>query len=57
METKFNIGDHITAIEFSKGIESAVVTGIDDKYYYLKILRGTGIIPISAQVNYQLEKR
>lgn len=52
----FKIGDTIVGEEF-KGVEEATITRIDDKYYYLKILCGTGIIPIKSQVNYKLKTK
>ncbi len=57
MESKFKVGDHIAAIDIHKGVEKAVVTGVDSTNYYLKIVRGTAIIPISAEVNYKLVKQ
>lgn len=51
----FQVGDHIVPKEPRRGIEHAVVTRIDSKNYYLKILCGTAIIPISSQVSYKLE--
>lgn len=55
-EPKFKPGDHIVPNEYHRGLDHAIVTRVDDKNYYLKILCGTGIIPISAQVNYKLEE-
>lgn len=54
---KFKVGDHIVPADYHIGLEHAVVTRIDDKNYYLKILCGVAILPISTQVNYQLEKQ
>lgn len=56
VEAKFKVGDNIIPKECYKGIDHATVTGVDDKNYYLKILCGTAILPIGAQVNYQLEE-
>ncbi len=55
-EPKFKPGDHIVPNEYHRGLDHAIVTRVDDNNYYLKILCGTGIIPISAQVNYKLEE-
>ena len=55
-EAKFNVGDTIVPKEGYRGLDKAVVTRIDDKNYYLKILCGTAILPIGAQVNYKLLK-
>ena len=57
MEPKFKVGDHIVPIDIHKGVEQAVVTKIDDKNYYLKIMCGTAIIPIGAQINYKLKNQ
>lgn len=51
----FKIGDVIVPKEYHKGIEKATVSKVDDKNYYLKILNGTAIIPITSQTNYKLE--
>ena len=56
MEAKFSVGDTIVPKEGYRGLDKAVVTRIDDKNYYLKILCGTAILPIGAQVNYKLLK-
>ena len=56
MEAKFKVGDHIVPKIPNRGLESAIVTRIDDKNYYLKILCGVAILPIGAQVSYKLEK-
>jgi len=53
-EAKFNIGDIIVSKEGYRGLDKAIVTKIDDKNYYLKILCGTAILPIGAQINYKL---
>ena len=55
-EAKFKVGDTIVPKEGYRGLEKAVVTKIDEKNYYLKILCGTAILPIGAQVNYKLKK-
>lgn len=57
MEPKFKIGDHIVPIDIHKGMEQAMVTNVDDKNYYLKIMCGTAIIPIGAQINYKLKNQ
>ena len=45
---KFKIGDRITPIEAYRGFDNAVITGKDDKFYYLKIMNGKATIPLSA---------
>ena len=62
---KFKVGDKIRPIETGCGFENASVQSIftEDKgknkgrkYYKLKILCGTATIPVSAEVNYELDK-
>lgn len=48
MEAKFKVGDHIVSKIPNRGLARATITRIDDKNYYLKILRGTAILPIGA---------
>ena len=64
--SKFNPGDHIEAIDRSRGFEEAIVlstfTSQEKKtkgkeMYLLKILCGTATIPVSAEYNYQLATR
>lgn len=55
MEAVFKVGGHIVPKIPNRGLERATVTRIDDKNYYLKILRGTAVLPIGAQVSYKLE--
>lgn len=55
-KAKFNVGDIIVSKEGYRGLEKAIVTRIDEKNYYLKILCGTAILPIGAQVNYKLKE-
>ncbi len=57
MEPKFKVGDHLVPIVPHRGLEHAIVNRIDDKHYYLKILCGTAVLPIGAQVNYKLEEQ
>ena len=57
MEAIFKVGDHIVPKIPNRGLDRATVTRIDDKNYYLKILRGTAILPIGAQVSYKLENQ
>lgn len=57
MEAIFKKGDNIVPKECYRGIDHAEVTSVDDKNYYLKILNGTAIIPITAQSYYKLEDR
>ena len=45
---KFKIGDRITPKEAYRGFDNAVITGKDDKFYYLKIMNGKATIPLSA---------
>ena len=45
---KFKIGDRITPKETYRGFDNAVITGKDDKFYYLKIMNGKATIPLSA---------
>lgn len=54
-KAKFKVGDHIVPREYYRGIDRATVTRIDDKNYYLKILCGIAIIPITAQAYYKLD--
>lgn len=53
-ELKFKVGDTIVPIIPRKGVEKGVVTRVDDKNYYLRIMRGTAILPIGSQVMYKL---
>lgn len=55
MEAKFKVGDHIVPKIPNRGLESATVTRVDDKNYYLKILCSVAILPIGTQVGYKLE--
>jgi hypothetical protein len=55
MEAKFKVGDLIVPKYPNRGLNKAIVTRVDDENYYLKILCGTAILPIGAQVNYKLE--
>lgn len=52
---KFKVGDHIVPSDYHIGLSHGVVIKVDDRNYYIRILRGTAILPISAQVNYKLE--
>ena len=54
MEPKFSVGDTIVSNEGYRGLDKAVVTRIDERNYYLKILCGTAVLPISSQVMYKL---
>lgn len=54
-EVKFKVGDHITRKPHCGGLEKAEVAKIENGKYYLKIVRGTAILPISAQINYKLQ--
>lgn len=53
----FKPGDTLVPKPGYRGIEQSTVTSVDDKNYYLKIPCGTAILPISAQVNYKLNKK
>ena len=62
---KFKVGDKIRPITTGGGFENASVQSIftEDKgknkgrkYYRLKILCGTATIPVSAEVNYELDE-
>lgn len=55
MEAKFKVGDHIVPKYPNRGLNKAIVTRVDDKNYYLKILCGTAVLPRGAQVSYKLE--
>jgi hypothetical protein len=57
MKPIFKVGDHITHKLDYAGLEEATIERIDDKNYYLKILRGIGVLPIGAQVNYEIDKK
>lgn len=54
-EAKFKVGDRITRKPCCGGLEKAEVTRVENGKYYLKIVRGTAVLPISAQVNYKLQ--
>lgn len=54
-KTKFKAGDTIVPIFPGRGVERGVVTRVDNKNYYLKIVRGIAIIPIGSEVIYKLE--
>ena len=54
-EAKFKVGGHITRKPYCRGLEKAEVTMVENGKYYLKIVRGTAVLPISAQVNYKLQ--
>lgn len=54
MKTKFKKGQIIGAIQRGMGLDEALITRIDDKYYYCRIINGTAKIPIVAEVNYQI---
>lgn len=56
-EAKFKAGDHIVHNEFSKGLDKAEVLKVEKGKYYLKIVCGIAIIPISAQDNYTLQTK
>ena len=56
MKPIFKVGDHITAKEGHTGLKKATITRIDDKNYYVKIVRGMGVLSIGAQVNYKLDE-
>lgn len=55
-EPKFKVGDCITNVVPNRGLEDAVVTRIENGKYYLKIMCGAAIIPISSQSRYKLKK-
>lgn len=57
IKPKFNVGDIIVPIEPNNSLERAIVTRIDRKNYYLKIMHGVAIIPIGSQVIYKLENK
>lgn len=50
---KFKKGDTITPREFCKGFSNALVDGVvsknGKKFYSLRIMRGTALIPVSAE--------
>lgn len=54
MEPEFKVGDYIVPVIPRKGVEG-IITKIDNKNYYLRIMRGTAILPISSQVIYKLK--
>lgn len=56
IEAIFKPGDHIVLKDFCRGIDHAIVTSVDDSYYYLKIMNGSAILPISVQQYYKLEE-
>lgn len=54
---RFKIGDKIEAKEKRKGFPWAVVTGIGDKYYWLKIHCGKATVLLDVvDRNYELVK-
>lgn len=57
MEPIFKVGDNIVSKKGYRGLDKAIITRIDDEKYYLKILCGTAILPIGAQVNYELTNK
>lgn len=54
---KFKVGDTIVPVLPGRGVEWGIVTKVDNKNYYLKIMRGAAIIPISSQEVYKLKKK
>lgn len=56
MMPKFKPGDHLVPSDYHVGLDHATVLRVDEKNYYLKIMRGVAILPITAQVNYKLLK-
>ena len=56
MQTRFKIGDYITHMEGCSGFEDAIVTGIDENYYHLRIPNGIATVKISAEINYEIKK-
>ena len=54
MKTKFKKGQTIGAITRGLGLEEATITRVDDKYYYCRIVNGTAMIPIVAEINYKI---
>ena len=54
---KFKVGDTIVPRRYHVGLSHGVVFKVDDKNYHLRIVRGTAVIPISSQVNYELENK
>lgn len=54
---KFKVGDTIIPVLPGRGVEWGIVTKVDNKNYYLKIMRGAAIIPISSQEVYKLKEK
>jgi hypothetical protein len=58
---RFKQGDVITAIYKGRGLEEATVMDVVEKdgkqYYSLKIVRGTALLPVAAEVNYKIFKK
>lgn len=56
IEAIFKPGDHIVPKDYYRGIDRATVSSVDNNNYYLKIMNGSAIIPISAQQYYKLDE-
>lgn len=54
---KFEVGDVIRNTLNEGALNYAEIYAVDDKYYYCKILRGTAMIPISAESTYEKRKK
>lgn len=57
MEAKFKAGDHLVSILKGRGLEETTVIDVDSQFYYLKIVRGIAILPISSQEMYKLKNQ
>ena len=54
---KFSIGDNIGPKPLMQGFNKAVISNIDDRYYYLNIPCGQAVVKKDiVESNYQLEK-
>ena len=54
---KFKVGDIIRNTLNEGTLNYAEIYAIDEQYYYCKILRGTAMIPISAESTYEKRKK
>lgn len=54
---KFKVGDIIRNTLNEGALSYAEIYAIDDKYYHCKILRGTAMIPISAESTYEKRRK
>lgn len=57
-DSKFNVGDDIVLKDYHRGFEGGKVLKVDDRYYYIRIIRGIARVPISSiDENYKLKNQ